>query len=140
MMRPSTLSLYAFEPGAPGVPAGSGTGVFVTSVVNALRGAGADEARKLELRIRWLRPAARRAGPLGETRAAAAWLWGELTRMLGDGSRYLLFIYPKVPVLAHVTDPAMLGLAHRAYQALALKSKLGRARGRGRGRGQGPAA
>ena len=31
------LSLYAFEPGAPGVPAASGTGVFVSGLVNLLR-------------------------------------------------------------------------------------------------------
>ena len=32
-----TASLYAFEPGAPGVPAASATGVFVRGLVDTLQ-------------------------------------------------------------------------------------------------------
>ena len=120
----TTASLYAFEPGTPGVPAGSATGVFVRGLVDTL---GAKPG--LDLRVQWLRP----AGPHGPDRlsewgAAGRWLTGELGRMLRDGSRYLIFIYPKIPVLAHVEEPAMLALARRAYQALRAKAALSRQR------------
>jgi hypothetical protein len=115
----ATASLFAFEPGAPGVPAGSGTGAFVTGLLTLL-------TRSLDLRTRWLRPAAepRARGELAEAVAAAGWMGAELRGMLADRSRYLIFIYPKVPVLAHVEQPTLLALARRAYQALAWKARL----------------
>jgi len=120
-----TLSLYAFEPGAPGVPAASGTGVFVNGLVNLLR----SFEPALAMRTHWLRPAeAGWEGRFGAWRAGAAWLTGELSRMLRDDSRYLVFIYPKIPVLAYVDRPAVLRTAHRAYQLLATKSRLTRQR------------
>ncbi len=119
------LSLYAFEPGAPGVPAASGTGVFVSGLVNLLR----SFEPALAMRTHWLRPAeARGRGILGDWRAGAAWLAGEISRLLRDDSRYLVFIYPKIPVLAYVTQPAMLRAAHRAYQLLAAKAGITRQR------------
>ncbi len=124
-----TLSLYAFQPGAPGVPAGSGTGVFIGSLVNLLQGPAASEALRNGLRVHWLQPAGRRrAGLLGEWRAAAGWLSSELGRLLRDRSRDLLFVYPKLPVLAYVSQPQMIALAHQAYRALGLKSRLTRQR------------
>jgi hypothetical protein len=115
------LAFYAFEPGAPGVPAASATGVFVRGLVNLLEAA----APRLDLRLRWLRPARRpAAGHLKRWAAAAGWMAGELGRLLKDPADDLLFIYPKLPVLAHVDQPAMLGLATWAYRALALKSRL----------------
>ncbi len=120
----SRASLYAFEPGTPAVPAGSATGVFVKGLVDLLQAEPA-----LEVRLQWLRPAGPRTpGRLGEWTAASRWLSGELSRMLWDRSRYLLFVYPKVPVLAHVDEPAMLALARRAYQALRAKAALTRQR------------
>lgn len=120
-----TLSLYAFEPGAPGVPAASGTGVFVGGLVNLLR----SFEPPLAMRIHWLRPAeVRGGGRLGTWRAGAAWLTGEISRMLRDDSRYLVFIYPKIPVLAYVDRPAVLRTAHRAYQLLTVKNRLSRQR------------
>jgi hypothetical protein len=120
-----TLSLYAFEPGAPGVPVASGTGVFVNGLVNLLR----SFEPALTIRTHWLRPAqASGKGRLGAWRAGTGWLSGEISRLLRDDSRYLVFIYPKIPVLAHVDQPAMLRVAHRAYQLLAAKTRITRQR------------
>ena len=86
-----TLSFYAFEPGAPGVPAASATGVYVSALVSLLRG----HTDQLDFRLRWLRPAQRRfPSPLSEGVAAVRWVAGELGRVLADRSRYLLFFYP----------------------------------------------
>ena len=113
-----SLSFYAFEPGAPGVPSASATGVYIAALLGLLE----RHSDRIDLRLRWLRPAKRAPGDgWREARAAIAWLSRELTRMLADRSRYMLFFYPKIPVRAHVTQPAMLSLARRAYQALALK-------------------
>ncbi|MGD2217484.1 MAG: hypothetical protein PVJ64_12035, partial [Gemmatimonadales bacterium] len=120
-----TLSLYAFEPGAPGVPAASGTGVFVNGLVNLFRSA----EPALAMRTHWLRPAeARGEGRLGVWRAGATWWTGEISRLLRDDSRYLVFVYPKIPVLAHVDQPTMLRAAHRAYQLLGSKTRITRQR------------
>lgn len=120
-----TVSLYAFEPGAPGVPAGSGTGVFVNGLVSLLRSA----EPRLAIRTHWLRPAEDQGeGRLGAWRAGAGWLTGEISRLLSDDSDYLVFIYPKIPVLAHVDQPAMLRIAHRAYQLLGAKAGITRQR------------
>ncbi len=120
-----TLSFYAFEPGAPGVPAASATGVFVNGLVTLLRSC----QTTLDVRTLWLRPApGPAAGRLGSRRAAAGWLAGECSRLLRDDARYLAFIYPKIPVLAHVEHPTMQGLALRAYQALRLKTRITRQR------------
>jgi hypothetical protein len=116
----TTLSFFAFEPGAPGVPAASGTGAFVTELVRLIQ----ETDPALDVRMRWLRPAdTKGVERTGERRrAGAAWLVRQLGHMLRDRSRYLVFIYPKVPVLAHVNEPTMLSLAHRAYQVLRLKT------------------
>ena len=120
-----TLSFYAFEPGAPGVPAASATGVYVSALVSLLRG----HTDQLDVRLRWLRPAQRRfPSPLSEGVAAVRWVAGELGRVLADRSRYLLFFYPKLPVLAHLNQPTLLSLAHRGYQMLHVKTKLTRQR------------
>lgn len=120
-----TLSLYAFEPGAPGVPAGSGTGVFVNGLAGLLRSC----EPALDLRTHWLRPAEARAeGHLGAWRAGAGWLIGEISRMLRDDSRYLVFIYPKIPILAHIDEPTILRLALRAYRLLSAKTRIARQR------------
>jgi hypothetical protein len=119
------VSLYAFEPGSPGVPAGSGTGLFVSSLVNLLRA----PTSGLEVRTRWLRHAdPNDPARFGEFGRAASWLTGELRRMLGDRSQTLIFIYPKVPVLAHVNEPMMLAIAARTYRMLATRSRLRRQR------------
>jgi len=119
-----TLGLYAFEPGAPGVPISSATGVFINGLVGLLEG-----TEGLEVRTRWLRPV--EAGPrprAAEWLAGAGWMARELGRLLGDDSRYLLLIYPKVPVLAHVDEPAMLGPARQAYRALRARHAITRQR------------
>lgn len=120
-----TLSIYAFEPGAPGVPAASGTGVFVTGLVNLLR----SFEPALAVRVRWLRPAEPGGGGrLADWRAGAAWLTREISRLVRDDSRYLVFIYPKIPVLAHVDQPAMLRTAYHAYRLLGIKTRITRQR------------
>ncbi|UCC84161.1 MAG: hypothetical protein JSW46_04320 [Gemmatimonadota bacterium] len=116
-----TLSLYAFEPGTPGVPAGSGTGVFVTGLVSLLR----SFEPGLAIRTHWLRPAEEHAeGRFSAWRAGVGWLTREILRLLKDDSDYLVLIYPKIPVLAHVDQPAMLRMAHRAYQLLGAKTGI----------------
>ncbi len=120
-----SLSFFAFEPGAAGVPAGSGTGAFVTGLVKLLR----ESEPGLEVHTRWLRPVERRVtGRLDGLRAASRWVAFEVGRMLRDRSRYLLFIYPKLPILAHVEEPTMLRLAHASFRVLAAKSLLTRQR------------
>ncbi|NIR42891.1 MAG: glycosyltransferase family 4 protein [Gemmatimonadetes bacterium] len=119
------LAFYAFEPGAPGVPAASATGVFVRSLANLL----ASATPGIDLQVRWLRPAGRGTGRrLARWGAAAGWMAGELVRLLGDPADDLLFIYPKLPIMAHVGQPVMLGLAIWAYRALAMKARLRRRR------------
>lgn len=119
------LSFYAFEPGAPGVPAASATGVFVRALLQLLE----ERAPALEVHVRWLRPAeSPERGRAGAWAAGARWLARELSRMLRDDSQYLVFIYPKVPVLAHVERPVMLRAARCAYQALRAKTRITRQR------------
>lgn len=115
----ATVGFYAFEPGAPGVPRASGTGVFIASILNSLR-----TAASIDLRVRWLRPEGPRLDRSDLMEAAVAFRWTvrQLTRMLGDRSRHLVFVYPKVPVLAHVVQPTLLSVAFRAYQLLVAKS------------------
>jgi hypothetical protein len=117
----ASLSFYAFEPSTSGVPPGSGTGVFVTSLVSVLESA----RPQLDVRLRWLRPAAVRGrGRVAAWRGAARWLAAELIRPLSDRADYLLFVYPKLPVLAHVEEPHMLDVARHALQILSLRSRL----------------
>jgi hypothetical protein len=52
----------------------------------------------------------------------------ELGRTLRDRSRYLLFIYPQLPIFAYVEDPALLAAARRIYQALRARCALTRQR------------
>lgn len=116
-----TLTFYAFEPGAPGVPAASGTGVFVGGLVNLLQSSEAG----LDVRMQWLRPA-EVAGPgrFAGWRRAAGWLARESSRLLSDPSDILLFIYPKVPVLAHVGEPRMLSVAKQVYRAMGGRARV----------------
>lgn len=132
MSRPSShhsgrpVSLFAFEPGVPGVPSASATGTFVHGIVHLLR-----TTPELDLRVRSLRPAGLRPpdrGGLAEAWTGARWAVRELSRVLADPTRYLLFIYPKVPVLAHVSRPGLLGLAQHTYRWLGRKRWLTRQR------------
>ncbi|UCC72988.1 MAG: hypothetical protein JSV86_22010 [Gemmatimonadota bacterium] len=117
----TALSFYAFEPGAPGVPATSANGVYIAALVQLL-GRNAD---RLDARVAWLRPAApRTTGRAAAGLAALRWLAGEFWRLLTDRSRYLLFLYPKIPVLAHLSQPTLLSLALLGYRLLRLKAKL----------------
>ena len=121
----AVISLYAFQPSAPGVPAASGTGVFVNGLARRLQ----EAQPPLDLRTHWLRPAAsKRSGRFGEWTGAARWITGEISRMLRDRSDCLLFVYPKVPVLAHVQAPAMLALAGIAYRMLDARFRMTRQR------------
>lgn len=132
MSRPSShhsgrpVSLFAFEPGVPGVPSASATGTFIHGILHLLR-----TTPELDLRVRWLRPAGPRPpdrGGLAEAWTGARWAVRELRRVLADPTHYLLFIYPKVPVLAHVSRPGLLGLAQHAYRWLGRKRWLTRQR------------
>jgi hypothetical protein len=117
----ATLSFYAFEPGAPGVPAASATGVYVQALA-ALLDRYSD---RIDVRLRWLRPvepAVRTT--LRERLAALRWMTGQFRQLLTDRSEYLVFLYPKVPVLAHINRPALLAMARHGYQALRLKASL----------------
>ncbi len=121
----ATVSFYAFEPGAPGVPAASGTGVFVGGLVRLLQSTSATK----NLRMQWLRPASVSGrGRLREWRSAAGWLASESNRLLRDPSDVLLFISPKVPVLAHVAEPTMLFVAEQLYRTLKTRTRVTRQR------------
>lgn len=124
-----SASLYAPEPGVA-VPAASGAGVYVSSLLNLLR----DTEPPLEVHTRWLRAAdVRGRSGIGAQIAAARWIGGELGRMLSDRSRYLIFTYPHAPFLARIDvtrtrDSAMLSWIRWAYRALRSASGLGRRR------------
>jgi hypothetical protein len=116
-----TVSFYAFEPGAPGVPAASATGIYVSALAALLERHG----DRIDVRLRWLRP----VEPAARTRlrdqmAALRWTVGQFRQLLADRSEYLIFLYPKVPVLAHFNDPTLLALARHGYRALRLKARL----------------
>lgn len=116
-----TASFYAFEPEAPGIPSASATGIFVTTLVDVLR----TSADGLDVKLRWLQPAAPHASNrIAKAAAATRWIAGEVARVLPDSSRYLLFIYPKVPIVAHTNQSAFLWLARRVLQALAWKARI----------------
>lgn len=118
-----SVSLYALEPGTPDVPASSASGVFITGLVRLL-----EEAEGLDLRTRWLRARSPSGGGRREVIEGARWMGREIARLLRDRSRYLLFIYPQLPILAHVGDPALMAAARRAYQALRARRALTRQR------------
>jgi hypothetical protein len=117
----ATLCFYAFEPGAPEVPVASANGIYIAALVKLLE----RHAERLDSRVAWLRPAEPpTTGRMAERLAAVRWLAGEFWRLLTDRSRYLLFLYPKIPVLSHLSQPTLLSLAHRGYQALSLKTRV----------------
>jgi len=121
----TSLSLFAPEPGAPGSPVGSRTGVFVNGLIGVLE----TPDPPLDLRLEWLQPHEPR-GPLevGDWVGATRWSAGELRRILRDPSRYLVFVYPHLPVFAYMQGPSMLARLRRALQVLSAKSRLTRQR------------
>ncbi len=116
-----TVSFYAFEPGAPGVPAASATGIYIQALAALLE----RHSEHIDTRLQWLRPVepAVRA-TFNERLAALRWMAGQFRQLLTDRSKYLLFLYPKVPVLAHLNHPTLLAMARRGYQALRLKARM----------------
>lgn len=108
------VSLYAPEPGAPGVAASSGTGVFVSGLVRMLK-----DADRLALRIHWLRPAPLTGAPgaAGWT-AGFRWLGAEVRRLLGDPAGQLILVYPNLPIVESAEGPGPLAAARRTLQAL----------------------
>jgi hypothetical protein len=116
-----TVSLYAFQAGTPDVPVASATGVFVEGLVDLLQAPGLP----FDVRIQRLKPAdaSSTSGPRA-WRAATRWLAGEYSRLLRDSSNVLVFIYPKLPVLAHVAAPRMLSLAQQLYRLLTARARL----------------
>jgi hypothetical protein len=119
----ASLSLYALEPGTPDVPASSATGVFIGGILRLL-----EEAEGLEVRTRWLRARPSGGGGRREMIDGSRWMGREIARLLRDRSHYLIFIYPQLPLLAHVEDPALLAAARRVYQALRARCRLTRQR------------
>jgi len=121
----TSLSLFAPEPGAPGSPVASRTGVFVNGLVGLL------EASDLALDIEreWLQPhQAREPVEVGDWVDATRWSAIELRRILRASSRYLVFVYPHLPVFAYAQGPSMLARLRRALQVLSAKSRLTRQR------------
>ncbi|MEE9133560.1 MAG: hypothetical protein V3U13_08370 [Gemmatimonadota bacterium] len=117
----STLSLFTPEPGVAGSPAASRAAVFTRGLENLLRTA----EPALDLRLQWLQPPGAQApGQLGDWVVAARWSAGELRRILRDPSRYLLFVYPCLPVFAYVQEPSMLTRVRHGFQALSAKCRL----------------
>lgn len=121
----ATLCFYAFEPGTTGVPVASANGVYISALVKLLE----RHSDQLASHVAWLRPAdGSPTGRIARRLAGLRWLAAEFRRLLTDRSRYLLFLYPKIPVLSHLGQPTLLSLAHLGYQALALKTKVTRQR------------
>ena len=105
------------------MPASSATGVFIGGILRLL-----EEAEGLEVRTRWLRARPSGGGGRREMIDGSRWMGREIARLLRDRSHYLIFIYPQLPLLAHVEDPALLAAARRVYQALRARCRLTRQR------------
>jgi glycosyltransferase involved in cell wall biosynthesis len=116
----SSLTLFAPQPGAPGVPAASRTGVLVSGLLNLLKTA----EPPIEVATEWLGSPPREEGALAATRRSA----GELRSLLQDRSRYSLLLYPQVPALGREPDAGVSTLARRAYHTLRARSLLTRRR------------
>jgi hypothetical protein len=116
----SSLTLFAPQPGAPGVPAGSRTGVLVGGLLNLLRAA----EPPIEVATQWLGSPPREDSALAATRRSA----GELRSLLQDRSRYSLLLYPQVPGFGGWPDASVSALARRGYRALRARSLLTRRR------------
>ena len=121
----TSISLFAPEPGAPGSPVASRTGVFVSGLVGLLEASDPP----LDLTLEWLQPhEARGSIEVGDWVDATRWSAGELRRILRAPSRYLAFVYPQLPVFAYMQGPSMLARLRRALQVLSAKSRLTRQR------------
>jgi hypothetical protein len=116
----SSLTLFAPQPGAPGVPAGSRTGVLVGGLLNLLKAA----EPPIEVGTEWLGPPPREESALAQTRRSV----GELRVLLRDRSRYSLLLYPQVPAVGREPDAEVSTLARRGYRALRARSLLTRRR------------
>jgi hypothetical protein len=121
----TSLSLFAPEPGAPGSPVASRTGVFVNGLLGLLEASDPP----LDLKLEWLQPYdAREPIEVGDWVDATRWSAGELRRILRAPSPYLVFVYPHLPVFAYTQAPSMLARLRRALQVLSAKSRLTRQR------------
>jgi hypothetical protein len=121
----TSLSLFAPEPGAPGSPVASRTGVFVSGLLGLIE----TSDLPLDLTLEWLKPYEERGSiEVGDWVDATRWSAGELRRVLRAPSRYLAFVYPQLPVFAYTQGPSMLARLRRALQVLAAKSRLTRQR------------
>jgi hypothetical protein len=116
----ATLSFFAPQPGAPGLPPGSRTGVIVDALLEALRTADP----RIEVTEEWLAPAPREGDAFARARRAAA----ELRRLLRNRSRYLWLLYPQIPALDPDHEGTVPPLSRRAYQTLGFRSRLTRRR------------
>ncbi|UCF18245.1 MAG: hypothetical protein JSU87_09790 [Gemmatimonadota bacterium] len=110
----SRLSLYAPLLGAPGALASSGSAVFVRAVTAILRNSG------LELRTRWLRAD---EGPRSDGHETTT-----LGHALYDSARYLLFVYPLIPLPGSAGTRVSPPLAKTIFRALRMKARLTRQR------------
>lgn len=120
-----TVSFYAFQSGTPDIPVASATGVFVEGLVNLMRAPDLP----IDARILRLKPAELSStGRLRTWRSAIRWLASEYNRLLRDSSDVLVFIYPKLPVLAHVAEPRMFSFAQQLYRLLRARARLTRQR------------
>lgn len=116
----TTLSLFAPQPGGPGQPPGSRTGVLVSGLLQRLRAA----EPAIEVGERWLGPPPRPAAAFADARHAA----DELRRLLSDRSRYALLLYPHIPGIVRGTEAVVPPLSRRAYQTLGFQARLTRRR------------
>jgi hypothetical protein len=114
------LSLFAPQPGGPGVPPGSRAGVLVDGLLDLLRSAGP----AIEVTERWLAPPPHAAAGLADARRAA----DDLRRLLSDRSRHALLLYPHIPGVVHGREATAAPLARRAYQTLGFRARLTRRR------------
>ncbi len=114
-----SVSLYASEPGSAGTPAASAAGAFTTGLASVLR------ASELEVRLRRMRPAdAPRPYSARGQAAAAGQRLGELGRLLGDGSRILILVYPDLPGLMPADRSMPPKALQLAYRAIGAKARL----------------
>lgn len=114
-----SVSVYAFEPGSPGAPTTSAAGVFTTGLVRVLRSSGLKVRLRPMLAAEVPRPYSARGWAV-----AAGQRLGELGRLLGDGSRALVLVYPDLPGLTLADRSLTPAALPQAYRALGAKARL----------------
>jgi len=92
----------------------SATGVFLQSIIDALRQA----PPSLQVETRWLDPAESTLGGFRGWISALRWVRRERKRILRDQADILFLVYPKLPIMAHSGHPVFLSLTERTLRSV----------------------